>query len=47
MVKLERTFEPNQHQHERYQTRFQYYQRLWPLMSDYLREISADTHRQK
>jgi xylulokinase len=46
MVKLERTFEPDLQMHERYQDRFQYYQRLWPLMADYLREFSADTHRQ-
>jgi len=46
MVKFERTFEPDPRQHERYQTRYQYYQRLWPLMADYLRELSADTHRQ-
>jgi xylulokinase len=46
MVKLERTFEPDLHLHERYQVRYQYYQRLWPLMADYLRELSADTRRQ-
>ena len=39
MVKLERTFEPDPRQHERYQTRYQHYQRLWPLMADYLREL--------
>jgi xylulokinase len=38
MVKLEHTFEVDPHQHERYQTRYQHYQRLWPLMADYLRE---------
>jgi xylulokinase len=46
MVKLERTFEPDPRQHKRYQTHYQYYQRLWPLMADYLRGFSADTHRQ-
>ncbi len=44
MVKLERTFEPDLHQHERYQMRYQYYQRMWPLMADYLRELSAETY---
>jgi len=42
MVKLERTFEPNLLLHERYQTRYQYYQRLLPLMGDYLRELSKE-----
>jgi len=42
MVKLERTFEPNLLLHERYQTRYQHYQRLLPLMGDYLRELSKE-----
>jgi xylulokinase len=42
MIKLERTFEPNLLLHERYQTRYQYYQRLLPLMGDYLRELSKE-----
>jgi xylulokinase len=46
MVKLERTFEPDLPMHKRYQDRYPYYQRLWPMMADYLREFSADTHRQ-
>jgi xylulokinase len=46
MVKLERTFEPDLAKHERYQARYKYYQRLEPLMVDYLREISADVHKQ-
>jgi xylulokinase len=41
MVKFERTFEPDLRQHARYQARYQHYQRLGPLMGDYLREISA------
>ena len=45
MVKLERTFEPDLRQHARYQARYQYYQRLGPLMTDYLREISTATHQ--
>lgn len=46
MVKLGRTFVPDPRQHERYQTRYRYYQHLWPLMADYLRELSADTRHQ-
>ena len=46
MVKLERTFEPNLARHARYQRRYQYYQRLGPLMADYLRELSAEPHLQ-
>jgi xylulokinase len=42
MVKLERTFEPNLLLHEKYQTRYQHYQRLLPLMGDYLRELSKE-----
>ena len=42
MVKLERTFEPNLARHARYQARYQVYQRLGPLMTDYLREASAE-----
>ncbi len=45
MVKLERTFEPDLALHHRYQSRYQHYQRLWPLMADYLRELSDHTHR--
>jgi xylulokinase len=45
MVRLERTFEPDMHRHERYQIRYQFYQRLGPLMADYLRELSADKHQ--
>jgi xylulokinase len=44
MVKPERTFEPEMLIHQRYQARYQHYRRLWPLMADYLRELSAD-HR--
>jgi xylulokinase len=40
MVKLERTFEPDQHLHERYHARYQHYQHLLPLMGDYLRDLS-------
>ena len=44
MVKLEHTFEPNLSLHHRYQSRYEYYKRIWPLMADYLRELSANTH---
>ncbi len=40
MVRLERTFEPDPDRHERYQARFQQYRQLWPLLSDYLRNMS-------
>ncbi len=46
MVKLERTFEPDLSKYERYQARFQYYQRMGPLMTNFLREISADAHQE-
>jgi xylulokinase len=41
MVKLERTFEPDPALHQRYQTRYQQYQRLWPLMVEPLRELQV------
>ena len=43
MVKLDRTFEPDERQHERYQPRYQQYRQMWPLMGDYLRELPAGT----
>jgi xylulokinase len=43
MVRLERTFEPDAGLHARYQTAYEHYRRLWPLMSGYLREWSANT----
>lgn len=43
MVKLERTFEPDIKKYERYQVRYQYYQSMEQLMTNFLREISADT----
>jgi xylulokinase len=45
MVRLERTFEPDMGRHDRYQIRYQFYQRLGPLMADYMRELSADMHQ--
>ena len=47
MVRLERTFEPDLRKHERYQARFQYYQRMGSLMTETLRESSADIHKQE
>ena len=41
MVKLERTFYPRQQVQQRYDERFRQYRRLWPLIQDYLREITA------
>jgi xylulokinase len=43
MVKLERSFEPDTSLHQRYQAHYQHYRRLWPLMADYLRELSVKT----
>jgi xylulokinase len=39
MVKLERTFEPDLRQHQQYQARYQHYQKLGPLVANYLREL--------
>jgi xylulokinase len=43
MVKLDRMFEPDPSLHQRYQSRYEYYKRIWPLMTDYLRELSTST----
>ena len=40
MVRLERTFEPDPRQQKLYQRQFEKYQRLWPLMRDYLRDLA-------
>jgi xylulokinase len=45
MVKLDRTFEPDLSLHQHYQARYQHYQHLWPLIADYLRKLSTNTHR--
>ena len=42
MVKLDRTFQPDPTRHTRYQERFQLYQRLEPLIREYLRDLSRD-----
>ena len=39
MVKLDRTFEPDERQHEQYQLRYQRFTQMWPLMGDYLRGL--------
>jgi xylulokinase len=41
MVKLERSFEPDATRHAHYGERYDLYQRLWPLMDDYLRDLSS------
>ncbi|MBN1221197.1 MAG: hypothetical protein JXM69_19900 [Anaerolineae bacterium] len=41
-VKLERVFEPDPLQQRRYNELFAQYQRLWPLMADYLRDLAGD-----
>jgi xylulokinase len=40
MVRLERTFEPDARRRKQYEAKYEKYCKLWPLMADYLREIS-------
>jgi len=40
MVSLERAFEPDPRRHEWYESRFDEYKRLWPLMRGYLRGLA-------
>jgi xylulokinase len=42
MVSLERTFEPDPGRRDLYESRFQQYKRLWPLMAAYLRDLASD-----
>jgi xylulokinase len=42
MVRLERTFEPDLQQHQLYESRFEMYGRLWPLMEEYLRDLASE-----
>jgi xylulokinase len=42
MVSLERTFEPDRKKWESYESRFEKYERLWPLMADYLRDLGSE-----
>ena len=39
MVRLDRTFDPDLRKHRQYQSRYEQYAQLWPLMRDYLREL--------
>jgi xylulokinase len=41
MVKLDRTFEPDQRMHKLYAGRFEQYKQLWTLLKDYLRGSMA------
>ncbi len=41
MVSLERTFEPDPQQQKLYESRFEKYRRLWPLMEEYLRDLAS------
>jgi xylulokinase len=41
MVKLDRTYEPDQKMHELYAGRFEQYKQLWPLMKDTLPRLMA------
>jgi xylulokinase len=47
MVKLDRTFEPDPAQHERYTARFEEYRHLYPLLKDYLRDVHHGAHVRK
>lgn len=46
MVRFDRSFEPDLHQHELYQSRYQHYKHLWPLMADYLQSL-PELHQTK
>jgi len=41
MVSLERTFEPDPQKQKLYESRFEKYRRLWPLMAGYLRDLAS------
>ena len=41
MVRLEQGFEPNPQQQALYESRFENYRRLWPLMGEYLRDLAS------
>jgi xylulokinase len=41
MVKLGRTFEPDEKKRAQYDERFAKYRQLWPLLREYLRELNA------
>jgi xylulokinase len=41
MVSLDRTFEPDPRQHQRYEVWFEAYKRLWPLLQSYLPDLAS------
>jgi xylulokinase len=41
MVRLERTFEPDSHQHRLYADWFELYKQLWPTTAQYLRALAS------
>ncbi len=41
MVRLEQTFEPDPKRQRLYESRFETYRRLWPLMKGYLRDLAS------
>jgi xylulokinase len=41
MVKLEQTFEPDSRMQRRYDERYEKYRKLWPLLQDYVRALTA------
>jgi xylulokinase len=42
MVKMEHTFDPDPKKHERYNRRYEQYRQLWPLMQDYLFDLTTE-----
>ncbi|MGA9350586.1 MAG: FGGY family carbohydrate kinase [Anaerolineae bacterium] len=42
MVRLERTFEPDPQRQKLYESRFEMYRRLWPLMEEYLWDLASE-----
>jgi xylulokinase len=42
MVSLERTFEPDPRKQSEYDRWFEKYEQLWPVMGDYLRELTSE-----
>jgi sugar (pentulose or hexulose) kinase len=42
MVRLERTFEPDPQRQKLYESRFEMYRRLWPLMKEYLWDLASE-----
>jgi sugar (pentulose or hexulose) kinase len=43
MVRFERTFEPDPHQHQLYSKWFELYRQLWPASAGYLRALASQT----